>query len=1064
MSASGIYALKFPVEAGNPKPLRDIAEAAARIAQQTKLSAGEFKIFEDELARSIASGAKLSATLNRIAREFQGSTPALKNFTTALRDEVGKNLDAVSVKANTAVVSIDRMERSLGRIGGRIGGQLGIGGSGGFIGGQLGSIFGLGLGGGLAFAGVGAIADYIEKTAKVSQETSKLADRLQITRGAASEVVQAFAAAGLQTTEYASSVEELGRALDAGGVKSQAMVSAVRSLGISFTDAFGKGRGDADVFSDLVHKVAGMTDDAKRSFIALYATIDGSGAADKLREQAAAIDKQNTSLATLGLTLKDITSNTKSWTEQLFDVLGLLGNIAKWKPSRFLTLAGSAMTGGSAVDSLLGFGDGATSNDRYGFSRIRTSPFSGSLSEQFGAISAFVSEIPGAGRGGSAQYRIPTTHETLARAVSEARAAYDKALNKSTTDQDKGVTDTDTITADNQALALAQSRLDAAQRAADGLRSGTSLAKRRQQLREELSQEGAKPGSLARFQYKYRDLRNGSAQDQAAYYSAFQDLFSQLNDRKIKTKEVGEFSADRAVSESGLKSTATIGHNFFTDFPGLSGITSAGLPPASASILSRGLQSQLRFRSRLSRIGNDNPEAGARAELQDTIQTIQQEQAEREKELAAEQDSAEKLGKIADLRQKYLNAIGDAENEYTLRLKEIAEERKRSFGDTFSGFVLAAQHGGARGFLRGQGEGIESKILGNLASNFIFPKIQSIIPHAGNSNSTIGKLLAGTPFAAHEDPLKTSTDLNTKSTDFNTAALLAFQKQLGGSGTLPGFNGGVTFSGIPGLSTYGSDINGITGSSSNAISNIVGPARLSKISSIVSGLGSGAAMGVGHLGALTSGQVAKDGFGYNLSTTQRIGAGVGDAAAAFGAYAGVKEALKGGAKNITGGIADTAMAVAPFTGPAAPFVMAGAAALKLVSTLLGDPKQQRMNQISKTMFTSQYLAPQAINLQTGVNGGYSDVDEFGNVRTSNLSPYPIVSNSYLDVPRRTDVPGHTISPFGGYSNQTGAQVSVTVHAMDSKSFTDHADDIAGAVQHAMKSNYQPLIKTIRDQL
>jgi hypothetical protein len=905
-------------------------------------------------------------------------------------------------------------------------------------------------------------------------------------------VVQAFSAAGLQTSEYASSVEELGRALDAGGVKSQAMVAAVRSLGISFTDAFGKGRGDADIFSDLVHKVAGMTDDAKRSFIALYATIDGSGAADKLREQAAAIDKQNTSLATLGLTLKDVTSNTKSWTEQLFDVLGLLGNIAKWKPSRFLTFAVTKNT-----NDLLGLGEGAGATPPSG-----PAPFNGLLSDRFDAISSFVGK-------GSAQYRIPTTHETLARAVSEARAAYDKALNKSTTDQDKGVTDTDTITADNQALALAQSRLDAAQRAADGLRSGTSLAKRRQQLREELAQEGNHPESLAKLQHKYQLLLSGSPSDQVAFYAKFQQAFGTLNNSYTEKgdaragRSVGNFylpsggefykyqpgsvfvnstdangtpifdpgMADIRTGQRSLppRDFSALGHNFFTDFPGLSGITSAGLPPASASILTQGLQSQLRFRSRLSRIGNDNPEAGARAELQDTIQTIQQEQAEREKELAAEQDSAEKLGKIADRRQKYLNAIGDAENEYTLRLKEIAEERKRSFGDTFSGFVLSAQHGGARGFLRSQGEGIESKILGNLASNFIFPKIQSIIPHAGNSTSTIGKLLAGTPFAAHEDPLKTSTDLNTKSTDFNTAALLAFQKQLGGSGTLPGFNGGGTggsLLGIPGLSTFGSDTNGLTGSGKlSALS----PLSLFKLFGKSGGGSSSGDVENGGIGGDPSPGGDNSISSSKWASIAKIGA------ASFAAVKGISDLTRPGARNKLSGVGEIAGGAAAAissgllgaslaSGPLAPIIGGAGLGLALISSLLGDPKQQRMNQISKTMFTSQYLAPQAINLQTGVNGGYSDVDEFGNVRTSNLSPYPIVSNSYLDVPRRTDVPGHTISPFGGYSNQTGAQVSVTVHAMDSKSFTDHADDIAGAVQHAMKSNYQPLIKTIRDQL
>jgi hypothetical protein len=143
----------------------------------------------------------------------------------------------------------------------------------------------------------------------------------------------------------------------------------------------------------------------------------------------------------------------------------------------------------------------------------------------------------------------------------------------------------------------------------------------------------------------------------------------------------------------------------------------------------------------------------------------------------------------------------------------------------------------------------------------------------------------------------------------------------------------------------------------------------------------------------------------------------------------------------------------------------------LVSAVLPDPRVQRQNQISKNLFTSQYLAPQAINASFGSNGGYSDVDEFGNVRSSNLSPYPIVSNPYLDVPRRTVVPGHTISPFGGYSNQTGADVTqgqapITIHvqAMDHQSFIDHANNIADAVNHAIQSNFHPVVQSLRRQI
>jgi len=211
----------------------------------------------------------------------------------------------------------------------------------------------------------------------------------------------------------------------------------------------------------------------------------------------------------------------------------------------------------------------------------------------------------------------------------------------------------------------------------------------------------------------------------------------------------------------------------------------------------------------------------------------------------------------------------------------------------------------------------------------------------------------------------------------------------------------------------------------------------------------------------------------SLPMSQQFGAAAGDAAAAAGAVGGIMMASKGGAKNVVGGISATLGAIAPFTGPAAPFVEAAAALGSIVSAFLPNGQTQRANQIQKTLFTQQYLAPQAINMTEGPNGGYSDVNQYGAVRTSNFSPYPVVSNSYLDVPRRTVVPGHTISQFGGYLNATGAKTPPTnvynmISAIDTQSFAEALNKNSGAVLDAtnlgLTKGSHPVVNTLAQQM
>jgi hypothetical protein len=149
------------------------------------------------------------------------------------------------------------------------------------------------------------------------------------------------------------------------------------------------------------------------------------------------------------------------------------------------------------------------------------------------------------------------------------------------------------------------------------------------------------------------------------------------------------------------------------------------------------------------------------------------------------------------------------------------------------------------------------------------------------------------------------------------------------------------------------------------------------------------------------------------STGQQVGAGLQLAGEAYGAYSGIRQATKGGAQNIIGGIGETAMSIAPLTGPAAPFVMAGGALMSMISSIMGNPVQERQAHINSELMNNQYIAPQAINRTMDISGGYADVNFQGNVRATDLSSVPIIQQAYADPRHGVIVPGTVISPFGG---------------------------------------------------
>lgn len=457
----------------------------------------------------------------------------------------------------------------------------------------------------------------------------------------------------------------------------------------------------------------------------------------------------------------------------------------------------------------------------------------------------------------------------------------------------------------------------------------------------------------------------------------------------------------------------------------------------------------------------------------------------------------------------------DRLNKFNESVDKAAEEVNKQISGGITSILMGAQHGAMRGqagrgaldALRGFFEQQESAVLHGATSYLL--DITGITGEHGLV-SKVGSAAGGSAFLSKALGETVFRDIgNKKDAELikNTAALQALTAQLsrgvasgvsvsGGSGgiivgpggmpvpittdqlnasiagqvagaTLPDFIATVGAAG--GIAAAGAAVAGGAGISAQLARS---GGNFSKLGSILGGAQFATTTAPWDL---LQGRGNSDGTQVSISSGEAAGAIATQVGAAIGAYEGVRTITEGGARNAAGGIAMTLGAIAPFTGPAAPFVAAAAAVAGIVSSFLPDPRVTRSQDIQKKLFTSQYLAPPAWNVSEGSNAGYADTNFLGQVRTSNLSPYPVTADPYLDVPRRTDVPGHVISQFGGTgSGAPGAVVTpqqpITVHitAIDPASFhavmVKNAGSVLDAVHHGLQSNFHPVVNTLRQQL
>ena len=387
---------------------------------------------------------------------------------------------------------------------------------------------------------------------------------------------------------------------------------------------------------------------------------------------------------------------------------------------------------------------------------------------------------------------------------------------------------------------------------------------------------------------------------------------------------------------------------------------------------------------------------------------------------------AEKEQSREDALDQLNQKIFDAQVEREKAILELTLRTKQEFESSVSGLISAAAGGHATSWLRSRALGLGDKIIGK-AAGVVFDKLSTA---SKQKTVSIPDVLGSAAKDASVDQNSQITLDNSTATRDNTTALQDLTSVLRGTGG--GFGIGGSGGGGGGLK--------------------------------IGGLG-----GLGPLYGMPSSGSGGGGSGTASSMSSGIGKLMNLAAGGFLGYEGVTTLTKGGIQNKLAGAGEVAAAagmilplISSTLAVAGPIGMAAGAALGFVSSLFGDPKQRREHQISQELKYNQFFAPEQINATMTTHGTYADFDRFGGTRGSSLSPFPNVQEPYADWKHNTMVPGRTLSQFGGPGGPPTPQVNVTVHAIDSKSFTDHSADIAGAVHHALSSGRAPdLQQTLR---
>lgn len=1079
---------------------------------------------------------KMYADISKAAEAAKAAKAEYEQWNTFIKDvaknhgvttsDIIRQLRNTKSEVAQVTQEYSRLDAALGRVGARLGGaavgQLtGIPGAG-FIGSQLG--YSLGLTGtaalGLAGAGVGIfaaaeMARHIGTLAEWAQKQSNVSKEIGITVGQMQLLSRISESTGVNVENAAKSISKLSESLIQGGSRGRQITGALSQLGLSSSVAFSN---PSQALDQIVGAAAKIADQDTRIRL-LTELLGESGRAvaaladrwDELRSKQALISDSN--MKSLKDTAESIKELKASWDALLSSAAGPANFFVRLitpTPSQPGAYGGVALTGnekeGDVFYSREGtplriFRNGRWEPATYTFPRP-VNPQSQAAADQARRL-ATAQNIDRDTTIGRYAKAIPDlqAEKTTARSQFVSGAITEEEYSQKVRDINSQI---NYIQAEGPVSELGKRSQEAYE---SGYFSGAGLVGRRdaelRKLRTQMQDD------LTKYPSRAAEIRSYYNQQLTGTFLKYSTDIENQGQKQFRLFEEAPYSSPEQQKELLRKSLELPEGPFGKLEPG-GGLFSTGrgigvlgpfedvfTPPAPAGYVTpqeqlrraqntgSRLQSLIPLQAQLSGAGGL---ATTQAEYNQRIHTaLAVYDAEKRIAELKESDSDKEKARL-DALDKLKQERFDADVDREKSLLQLANEVRSQFAGGFAETILAAQHGqGGRG-IRGFFEGQEATILRNIGG-LIFNRIGKNIPHT-HGQGGLADILKGTIFGDRDENIdKISKDTTRAADDLDTIVAVLTGKYKNGDLYIPGVGNGR----VPAPPSIGSGSGpGSALSTLSQISQILyggGSSQGGYSPSVImqgfpgsggvsnggvfqnAGNWNGGSWAGSPVGVLLSGGNNGDPNVSNVSAMAK--AGIQVAAAGIGAWQGISNIARGGGKNIAGGVGELLGAAGMLVpGPAGLALMGAGLVAGLVSGLFGDPRTERAANINRRMFTQQYLAPPSMNLSVGENGGYADVSAFGDVRSSNFSPYPIVQDPYLVNPHRIVVPGGVVSTYGGFRSGTGtyttstqnpSTISVTVQAMDAKSFIDHAPQIADALNFHINHSDSGFMKTMNQR-
>lgn len=236
------YPLRFPIEAGNPAPINNIADAVRKTNEQVKLSASQLQIWGKAVQAEIDHGYSFAKAISNVNASFKAFIPNMDAFTERLKLNVREQQRAEQ-QAKATEAAMSRMALLMGARGVGLPMPFGAYGALGSITNRMGPATTGGLIAAAGVAGVDTAAlDIVKKLTEHAAEYAKEMTNLSAKTGLALRDTQLFAraseVAGVNVTSLVAQVRTLSKAMAENSEEGRRAKQALKELGLDQSVAY----------------------------------------------------------------------------------------------------------------------------------------------------------------------------------------------------------------------------------------------------------------------------------------------------------------------------------------------------------------------------------------------------------------------------------------------------------------------------------------------------------------------------------------------------------------------------------------------------------------------------------------------------------------------------------------------------------------------------------------------------------------------------------------------------------------------------------------------------------